>query len=290
VILPETGIATDAAQQAVAAVGRTSSRPAASLLSPVVKYHGLARCYLLPLGLLLRPQLNGGTLARLIESLRCNMLRTHADAITFLEAAGVPASRRDWVMGDTIVVPLGHASMRDGITVHPAVAWLVPFEDSWAIRQPVAELERELAFSTLRDACDAALAIARAFAIFRSCDTCKSPAQLAFGERPRSPEFWVALRCLSCGAQVESDGTGSLPDELRRLELTRNGTWSVSVKRPTAPTQWTALRRELKLDLPQLANLKRTLAGHVFAGTFAEASRLCTSLSKLIAAELRQDG
>jgi hypothetical protein len=31
-------------------------------LSPVVKYHGLAHRQLLPLGLLMRPQLNGGTL------------------------------------------------------------------------------------------------------------------------------------------------------------------------------------------------------------------------------------
>jgi hypothetical protein len=31
-------------------------------LSPVVDYHGLARRHLLPLRLLMRPQLNGGTL------------------------------------------------------------------------------------------------------------------------------------------------------------------------------------------------------------------------------------
>ena len=31
-------------------------------LSPVVKYHGLARSHLMPLGFLMRPLLNGGTL------------------------------------------------------------------------------------------------------------------------------------------------------------------------------------------------------------------------------------
>src|SRR4051812_19117898 len=36
----------------------------AASLSPVVKYHGLARRYVWPLGLLMRPQLNGGTLGR----------------------------------------------------------------------------------------------------------------------------------------------------------------------------------------------------------------------------------
>jgi len=33
-------------------------------LSPVVKYHGLARRHLLPSGFLMRPQLNGDTFAR----------------------------------------------------------------------------------------------------------------------------------------------------------------------------------------------------------------------------------
>jgi len=34
-------------------------------LSPVVNYHGLARRHLMPSGFLMRPLLNGGTLARL---------------------------------------------------------------------------------------------------------------------------------------------------------------------------------------------------------------------------------
>src|SRR6478735_10616612 len=42
--------------------GRTSSCPTASSLSPLVKYDGLARRYLLPPRFLMRPLLNGGTL------------------------------------------------------------------------------------------------------------------------------------------------------------------------------------------------------------------------------------
>jgi hypothetical protein len=55
-------LVTSAAQQAVEAVGRTSWLPAKSSPSPVVKYHGLARRNLTPLGFLMRPLLNGGTL------------------------------------------------------------------------------------------------------------------------------------------------------------------------------------------------------------------------------------
>jgi hypothetical protein len=53
---------TSAAQQAVAAAGRASLLLEGSVLSPVVKYHGLARRYLMPSGFLMRPLLNGGTL------------------------------------------------------------------------------------------------------------------------------------------------------------------------------------------------------------------------------------
>jgi hypothetical protein len=39
-------------------------RDHAASLSPVVKYHGLARCHLTPPRFLMRPLLNGGTLDR----------------------------------------------------------------------------------------------------------------------------------------------------------------------------------------------------------------------------------
>jgi hypothetical protein len=52
------------AQQAVEADGRASWLASTSCLSPVVKYHGLARRQLRARGFLMRPQRNGGTLAR----------------------------------------------------------------------------------------------------------------------------------------------------------------------------------------------------------------------------------
>jgi hypothetical protein len=53
-----------AAKQAVSPVDRTSSCSGLSHLSPVVKYHGLARLHPRPHRLLMWPRLNGGTLAR----------------------------------------------------------------------------------------------------------------------------------------------------------------------------------------------------------------------------------
>jgi hypothetical protein len=56
--------AASAAQQAVTAVGRASSLPYNSYLSPVVDYHGVGHRHLTTPRLLVRPQLNGGTLDR----------------------------------------------------------------------------------------------------------------------------------------------------------------------------------------------------------------------------------
>ena len=53
-----------AAQQAVAADGRTSPQAELSFLPPVVDYHGLARRHVSARRLLMRPHLNGGTFAR----------------------------------------------------------------------------------------------------------------------------------------------------------------------------------------------------------------------------------
>ncbi len=50
------------AQQAIAAVARSSTPRATSCLSPVVKYHGLGLVDHQPPPLIVRPQLNGGTL------------------------------------------------------------------------------------------------------------------------------------------------------------------------------------------------------------------------------------
>ncbi|MET0789898.1 MAG: hypothetical protein ABW061_00125, partial [Polyangiaceae bacterium] len=44
--------------------------PAPPSLSPVVDYHGLGHCHLESLGLLMRPQLNGGTLGGRAMNLR----------------------------------------------------------------------------------------------------------------------------------------------------------------------------------------------------------------------------
>jgi len=210
-------------------------------------------------------------------------MQTHAEAIEFLRAAGVSASRREWVLGDTIVVPLGHPSLRNGSNVHPGVAWLVPSEGAWRLEQSVGQASRTQRFPDLEAACAAAVELAEAFAQTQPCHRCGQAAKLSFGERraPGTLQYWVAAYCEACGAQFESDGTGPLPEELRQLELRRQGAWAVRVERPTTAAQWAALRSALDLSLSELAELKGSLPGGVFTGTFAEAQRLQAALADI---------
>lgn len=221
------------------------------------------------------------------------MQSTHSDAIALLVESGFPATRREWAMGDTIVVPLGHPSTKNGLTTYPAVSWLVPkSNESWDFVQ-VSSVERTRSFRDLDSACRAAIESARAFAFVRRCTHCGGISQVTFGEQIKgsSLEYWIAIYCTGCGSQVESNGTGSLPDDLREVELKRNGAWIVSSPRPQGPKQWAALRSELDLDLAGLAALKSTLPGRIFRGTFAEARRLRTALlAKTVNAVVEEAG
>jgi hypothetical protein len=76
-----------ATQQAVEADSRASSCPAPSYLSPVVKYHRLARLHLTAHGFWMRPLLNSGTLGGRMKSadLRCPFDEALGSFITFLQ-------------------------------------------------------------------------------------------------------------------------------------------------------------------------------------------------------------
>jgi hypothetical protein len=205
------------------------------------------------------------------------MLRSHSDAIRELERAGIRAERRDWVLGDTIVVPLGRPSTASGIELYPNVAWLVPrTSPRWELVQPVVSIERVREFESLDAACNAAIETARLFVLTDRCERCGSDAELDFRESAGDTQFqwWVSTRCASCGARSESDGAGPLPDSLREIELRRNGTWTATASPPSSAVAWSALRTALALDLAGLAALKARLPAAIFTGTFCEASRL----------------
>jgi len=103
-------------------------------------------------------------------------MHTHDDAIAALLKHGIAASRREWALGDTVVVPLGHPSTTHGITVYPTVAWLVPsHEHSWKLVREVGGTSRTREHPDLDSACLAVFEIAAAFAFFGRAPPAESP-------------------------------------------------------------------------------------------------------------------
>jgi hypothetical protein len=73
---------------------------------------------------------------------------------------------------------------------------------------------------------------------------------------------------------------GSLPDELRRLELERHGTWSVEIDGSQQTAGWSKIREALSLSMSALQELRRRLPGSIFQGTLAEALTLQGELTR----------
>jgi hypothetical protein len=205
-------------------------------------------------------------------------MRDHTDAIEFLQRRGIPATRRVWALGDTVVVPLGPMSADSaGIVVYRSVAWLVPGAGGrWDLVHHVFQHERRLSFGSLEQACEAALRLRSIQEPTDACPECGGRRQLSFGERIRGGELvWFrSTFCESCGARVEADGGDRLPDDLRATELARHGRWGVTISRAPTVSGWIAVRDALCLDLSAVSALKNRIPCVAFEGTFMEALRV----------------
>jgi hypothetical protein len=205
-------------------------------------------------------------------------MRDHDDAIAFFQTRGFYAGHRDWALGDTVVVGLQpEAPTKDGIQVLSFVLWLVPREGSaWDVVSSVCQHERRLTFATLDLACEAALRQLSLQVIEDVCPSCQGRLELRFGERifAAGNRWYQSTRCRDCGDMTEADGDGELPDQFERIELSRNGRWSVFVASAPPTAGWAALQKTLGLDLPALAEMRRRVPGVVVEGTFAQALRL----------------
>lgn len=197
-------------------------------------------------------------------------METHDDAIASLQAHGMHATRREWVLGDTVAVLIRPSEPdSSGIVVYRHAAWLVPTTDAaWELVQIVCQHEHRVAFASLALACAAVLRWAALHDLSGVCPSCQAHRRYDFGEF-NGPRWWLSADCPTCG-QSESDDSGPLPDELRRIELERHGTWSVCLERLQPATAWKTVREVLSLSLPDLEDLKPRLPGSVHQGTLFE--------------------
>jgi hypothetical protein len=205
------------------------------------------------------------------------VMPTHDDAIRFFRSHGIAATRRRWNLGDCVVVPAFPVSGAGDIQVYEFVAWLVPrLDGGWDLVQPVRQHERRLEFRSLEVACYAALSLILLQRPIDPCPNCGGILDVRIDEKNLGSTLsWSAnTSCRSCGIRAESKGRGPLPDDLRRLELARSGTWAVVARDDLPPAAWRAIGKWLHLDQDRLVRLRACLPGSLFEGTLGEALAL----------------
>ena len=86
-------------------------------------------------------------------------METRDAAVAYLAGRGVHAAKRDWVLGETVVVANGaSADPKTGITVYEHCVYIIPEPNGWRVEHlgPVRDTEPR-SEPTLQAACDAAL-------------------------------------------------------------------------------------------------------------------------------------
>jgi len=109
------------------------------------------------------------------------------------------------------------------------------------------------------------------------CPRCRTVGVKTFGERTVGVElrWWTSTSCLACVSRSEGDGTGSLPLDLRAIEIAKAGSFHILVHTDDVPTVLMRLRKTLSIDLRETAALMHALPCPLFSGsTRAEAERL----------------
>jgi hypothetical protein len=92
-----------------------------------------------------------------VWALPFDVVHHRRDAIEYLEDHGVPATARDWALGETIVacqLPEEHR----GITVWKQALCLAPEEGQWFIQDITQQWSERLTFPDLKSACDHVIA------------------------------------------------------------------------------------------------------------------------------------
>jgi len=201
-------------------------------------------------------------------------VKTHEDAIAELERREFrDVSRRKWTLGDCVVVPLGHSDTHGDIAAYPDVAWLVPSDDGWDLVRTFRQKEWRRRFTSLDLAFAALLDVASRFAFPDRCSHCRAEVDGHISENLQGDlRYRCSIRCPKCGNQVESDGVGEMPDAWRECLIAREGRWNVTITASATIETWKRVHQILRLDLRDLAELRRTPNARVYSGTFGMAT------------------
>ncbi|WP_449416051.1 hypothetical protein [Phormidium nigroviride] len=114
--------------------------------------------------------------------------------------------------------------------------------------------------------------------IYSFCEKCNTPVEIHVGQAISVRELvWnLSYTCSHCGWQIEEDGTGVPPEELRKAILEAEGEWSLAILETgnSAMLAIKILRETMELSLSEALRLKKMIPGTVVTGTRAEIERL----------------
>jgi hypothetical protein len=87
----------------------------------------------------------------------------------------------------------------------------------------------------------------------------------------------VSYICPHCGNQIEEDGNGYPPKNIRELILEIEGEWNLNITNIDSKaiiTLMKTLRESLNLSLPEVLKIKEKIPGCIMTGTKFELDRL----------------
>jgi hypothetical protein len=86
--------------------------------------------------------------------------------------------------------------------------------------------------------------------------------------------WWRAYHCSACGNQIEEDGHGDPPDDIKLAILQQDGEWGLMIDPQQVDRRMIVfikiMRQTLKLSLRAAADLSNRLPGPLVIGTRAE--------------------
>lgn len=194
--------------------------------------------------------------------------------MTALERVGFrDVTRRQWALGDCVVVPLGRKDTRGPIAAYPGVAWLVPSSEGWDLVRPLSQHEWRKHFTSGDLALAAMIDVGARFAFPDRCAGCGSEVDGYIGERVGDDlRYWCATVCPKCGSQQESDGVGEMPEAWRDCRIARDGRWNVIVTEMATTATWKRARETLRLEVRDVAELRKLPNARIYSGTFGMAT------------------
>jgi hypothetical protein len=110
----------------------------------------------------------------------------------------------------------------------------------------------------------------------QKCHECGAQCDVIFGDQCRGVElsWYQSLFCKKCGMSIESGGMGKLPNELRDMELSQEGEWTISISSGSKVIIGAVLRKALNFTISETNVILKSIPGTILLGTHSEMEQI----------------